>query len=541
MALLASGFLRSAERVPDRPALEVGGSVMSYAALRARAAAIGATIQRKTPRGGSPLTAVFAHRSSTAFAGLLGPLLAGRGYVPLNPTFPPGRTRWMLQHADCRSLVVDSKSEPQLDAVLDGIYSPLLIILPDREDVGSLARRWPLHTVIGARDLEPAEACADQPAAAHDIAQLFFTSSSTGIPNGVMVTHTNVTHFVNAMVARYDIGEDDRFSQLFDHTSDLSVFDMFVAWHRGACVCCPPTSALLNPDKFIRDARLTVWFAVPSLGVLIQRLGGLRRGRYPSLRWSLFSGEALPTDLATAWVNAAPRSVLENLYGLNELTVACSMYRWDPARSPAECRLGVVPIGRPAPGMEALVVDETLREVPPGTAGELLMTGPQRTPGYWRNPEVTSRAHVRPADRQAIFYRTGDRVIRPLGDGPLTYLGRLDHQIKVSGYRVELGEVEATLRDEPGVKAAVAIGWPTTSTGAAGIVAFLTGHDIDAAAIRSSLKTKLQAHAVPHTIRVLSEIPHTQQGHIDRAALVSRLEASPIERPQFTSTNRGVA
>jgi amino acid adenylation domain-containing protein len=525
MTLLASGFLRSAERAPDRPALEVGGATLTYAELRAKAAAIGATVQRRTPSGGSQMTAVFAHRSSTAFTGLLGTLLAGRGYVPLNPTFPPGRTRWMLQHADCRSLVVDSKSEPQLDVVLDGIYHPLLIIVPDRRDVGPLARRWPLHTVIGASDLEPASACADRSASPDDIAQLIFTSSSTGIPNGVTVTHRNVTHFVNAMVARYDIAADDRFSQLFDHTSDLSVFDMFVPWHQGACVCCPPTSALLNPDKFIRDARLTVWFSVPSLGVFVQRLGVLRRGRYPTLRWSLFSGEPLPTDLATAWVNAAPRSVLENLYGPTELTVACSMYRWDPATSPGECRLGVVPIGRPAPGMEALVVDETLREVRPGTAGELLMTGPQRTPGYWRNPEATSRAHVWSPERHAFFYRTGDRVFRPIDDGPLTYLGRLDHQIKVSGYRVELGEVEATLRDEPGVEAAVAVGWPTTATGAAGIVAFLKGNDIDATAIRSSLKTKLQSYAVPHTIRILSEMPHNQNGIVDRQALLSRLEA----------------
>jgi non-ribosomal peptide synthetase component F len=379
--------------------------------------------------------------------------------------------------------------------------------------------------VIAAGTLEPAEACADRSGSANDIAQLFFTPSSTGIPNGVTVTHTNVAHFVNAMVARYDIAEDDRFSQMFDHTCDLSVFDMFVAWHEGACVCCPQASVLLNPDKFIRDAKLTVWFSVPSLGVLMQRLGVLRRNRYPSLRWSLFSGEPLPTDLATTWLNAAPRSVLENLYGPTELTVACSMYRWDPARSPGECRLGVVPIGQPAPGMEGLVVDDVLREVPPGTAGELIMTGPQRTPGYWRNPQLTSRAHVRPKERQATFYRTGDRVIRPLDNGPLTYLGRLDDQIKVSGYRVELGEVEATLRDEPGVEAAVAVGWPTTPTGAAGIVAFLKGSDIDATAIRSSLKAKLQTYAVPHTIRVLSELPYHQNGKVDRQALLSRLEA----------------
>jgi amino acid adenylation domain-containing protein len=431
----------------------------------------------------------------------------------------------MLQHADCRSLVVDSKSEPQLDIVLDGIHAPLLIILPDRKDVGALAKRWPTHTVIGAHELEPPDALKCLPQSPEDIAYLLFTSGSTGIPKGVMVAHRNVTHFVDAMAVRYGVTEGDRFSQMFDHTVDLSVFDMFVAWQNGACVCCPPERVLLNPDKFIRDAKVTVWFSVPTVGVLMKRLGVLREGRYPSLRWSLFCGEPLPGDLADAWVKAAPLSVLENLYGPTELTVACSMYRWDPKRSPAESRLGIVPIGRPAPGMEALVVDEELREVPPGTAGELLMAGPQRTSGYWRNAEATARAHVLPPGKASLFYRTGDRVFRPLDHGPITYVGRVDHQIKVSGHRVELGEVEATLRGEPGVEAAVAVGWPTSVTGAAGIVAFLTGTDIDATAIRSSLKAKLQAYAVPHTIRVLSELPHNRNGKVDRQALMSRLEA----------------
>jgi acyl-coenzyme A synthetase/AMP-(fatty) acid ligase len=175
--------------------------------------------------------------------------------------------------------------------------------------------------------------------------------------------------------------------------------------------------------------------------------------------------------------------------------------------------------------MDALVVDEKLREVPPGTAGELLMAGPQRTPGYWHDLAASQQSHVRPPHRPAFYYRTGDRVVRPIGDGPLTYLGRLDHQIKVSGHRVELGEVEATLCDEPGVEAAVAVGWPTTVTGAAGIVAFLTGSDIDATAIRSSLRSKLQAYAIPHTIRVVSELPYNENGHVDRQALMSRLEA----------------
>src|SRR5262249_5826857 len=150
-----------------------------------------------------------------------------------------------------------------------------------------------------------------------------------------------------------------------------------------------------NPDGFIREKELTVWFSVPSVGMLMDRFGVLRPGRYPSLRWSLFCGERLPVDLATRWASAAPQSTVENLYGPTELTVACTAYRWDPARSPAECSKGTVPIGYPLPGMEARIVSgNDLTEVPPGSVGELLVTGPQLTGGYWKDSAVTELAYV---------------------------------------------------------------------------------------------------------------------------------------------------
>lgn len=124
-----------------------------------------------------------------------------------------------------------------------------------------------------------------------------------------MVTHRNVTHFVGAMADRYGIAADDRFSQMFDLTFDLSVFDMFVAWQRGACVCCPSEKAVFNPSRFIREMQLTVWASVPSVGVLMKRLGSLKENSYPSLRLSVFCGEPLPVDLAMSWLDAAPGTV----------------------------------------------------------------------------------------------------------------------------------------------------------------------------------------------------------------------------------------
>jgi amino acid adenylation domain-containing protein len=354
---------------------------------------------------------------------------------------------------------------------------------------------------------------------------LLFTSGSTGVPKGVGVTHANATHFVDAVAERYDIVATDRLSQTFDTTFDLSVFDMFVAWQRSACVYCPSRPMLLNPDRFIRDHRLTVWFSVPTIGILMKRLGALVPGRYPSLRWSLFCGEPLPMEVAEAWAKAAPASTVENLYGPTELTVACTAYRWNPSGSPQECRAGVVPIGVPVNGMRARVVDDRLADVEIGGIGELLMAGPQRVHGYWRDDLATERAFVQLPGEPDVFYRTGDRVCRSVADGPLHYVGRVDHQIKVLGHRVELEEVETVLREQAGVQQAVAVGWPSTSVGTGGVVAFVIGKDIDTVAISLRLRQRLQTYAVPRAIHVLPAFPQNANGKVDRHALLDLLNA----------------
>jgi non-ribosomal peptide synthetase component F len=327
------------------------------------------------------------------------------------------------------------------------------------------------------------------------------------------------------MVRRYVITEHDRFSQTFDMTFDLSAFDMFVAWERGACVCCLPHKTLINPGRFIQDSRLTIWFSVPSVGTFMKRLDMLKPKMYPTLRWSLFCGEPLPAEVAEGWAEAAPQSVVENLYGPTELTIACTLYRWDREKSRRECEFGLVPIGEPYPGMEAIIVDDVMAEVPPGEEGELLMTGPQLSLGYWREAEKTAAAYVIPPSRNKVYYRTGDRVRKPVGNGPLVYLGRRDHQVKIQGHRVELGEVEAHLRREANVETAVALGWPITPSGAGGIVAFLGNTSLDTEAIRERLKAKLPGYAVPRQIHLLPELPLNANGKIDRRALLKILEA----------------
>lgn len=522
---LHAGFIAAAEARPDALALEVEGEKVTYATLRARASELACVLSERTPPGGEPLTAVFAQRSVTAFAGILAALFAGRGYVPLNLAFPAARTQSMLARSNARSLIVDAASAVHLDTILAGIEHRLLILLPDLVDVEPIARRWPNHLIVGASDLTVDGQYAASSTTPESIAYLLFTSGSTGVPKGVGVTHRNVTHFLAAMTERYSVKPSDRFSQMFDTTFDLSVFDLFLAWQAGACIVCPSEQALLNPDKYIQEAGLTVWASVPSVVGLMKRFGALKPGRYPRLRVSMFCGEALPVEYAAAWAVAAPATVLDNLYGPTELTVACTAYRWEGEKSKSQSLLNIVPIGDGLPGMSTMVVDETLCEVAPDSEGELLVGGPQVTPGYWKDDALTAASYVTPPGQEKVFFRTGDRVRRPIGAGPLRYLGRRDHQVKILGYRVELGEVESRLAEESGVHEAVAIPWPRTPSGAMGIVAFVVATHVDDSAVRRNLSATLPKYAVPHTVHFLRELPHNENGKIDRGALVRMLES----------------
>jgi amino acid adenylation domain-containing protein len=474
--------------------------------------------------GAVPLTAVFAYRSETAYAAVLGALMAGNGYVPLNRTFPIDRTRLMLERSMCRSVIVDAGSESQLEALLCSIASSMVIICPDLADVTELAAKLPAHRIIGADQLAEAELWSPVDVAADSIAYLLFTSGSTGQPKGVMVSHANVLHYVDCVTKRYSFTTNDRLSQTFDLTFDLSVHDMFVAWENGACLCCPSQKQLIKPGAFINDARLTAWFSVPSTAVFMRRFGVLKPDMYPGLRLSLFCGEALPVETVRQWALAAPNSVIENIYGPTELTIACTAYRWDSEKSPDESEQGVVPIGQPFDDMKALIVDEQLREIEDGTDGELLVTGPQLSLGYWQDEEKTRRAFVHLAGKDGIYYRTGDRVRRLAVDKPFVYLGRLDNQIKVLGHRVELGEVEAAIRQLSGLEGVVALGWPTTESGADGIEVFLETNGFNTKTLAMQLKEKLPVYMLPRDILVLDRFPLNANGKYDRKALQLILE-----------------
>jgi amino acid adenylation domain-containing protein len=511
---LASGFLASAAASPGRPALEIAGAAVSYDDLRLQAQAIASALMERAPPD-PPLTAVFASRGTSAYAAVLGALLRGHGYVPLQPRFPADRNRSILARSGCGAVVVDSASMDGAIEVLAGLSRRLMVVLPDCEPSRTERRRFAPHEAVGVAGCG---APLPEPSPA-DPAYLLFTSGSTGRPKGVLVRQANVRAFLNAVSARYDLEPEDRLSQLFDLTFDLSAFDLFAAWEHGACVCCPGPKELLNPSSFVRSARLTVWFSVPSVGMFLQRFHALRPGAFPSLRLSLFCGEALPAPLAAAWATAAPGSVVDNLYGPTEATIACTVHRFEPEGEPETA--GLVPIGSPFGSTRIRVVDEVLREVAPGEAGELAVSGPQVVEGYLDDAAATARAFVT-LPGLGPAYLTGDRV-RAGPDGELVFLGRLDTQIKVLGHRVELEEIEAVIREEAELDA-IAVGWPRTETGAAGIVAVVAGRNVDIGVLRERLSARLPDYMLPREVRVLSELPLNANGKRDRRAAAALLE-----------------
>jgi amino acid adenylation domain-containing protein len=524
---LADGFLRSLHRFPDRAALYADGVLWTYESLGRMAGGVAGAI-RNVDEDNNPLVGILAHRSVTAYAGVLGTLLAGKGYVPLNPKLPIGRLAKILLQSRTRTLIVGEEAAHLLDPLLQQIAHSIVVLYPTVEQAGMPRLGIGPHRLV-LFEKAPQDQSFIMPAASnHDtIAYLLFTSGSTGEPKGVPVRYGNVRSYVQYISRRYEVTEHDRFSQMFDLSFDLSVHDMLVCWERGACLYSVPEHAVMAPAKFIRDHQITMWFSVPSvIGVMLQ-LGMLKPGSLPSLRGSLFCGEPLPARYARAWQEAAPNSFVENVYGPTETTIAISHYRWDPDNSPQSCLNGIVPIGWIFEGQRTCIVPAG--ELHPAAnsdkIGELCLAGSQVTTGYWNAPDKTAKQFVRLPDKgEAVWYRTGD-LVKQDNEGCLYYLGRIDHQVKIMGHRVELQEVEGVLRDAAGTEQVASVAWPVKDGLARGIVAFIAGRpDRDAAELLQVCRERLPDYMVPKRICRIDALPLNLHGKTDRQQLIHLLE-----------------
>ena len=515
-------FRASAERYPARPALEVGGVTLTYSALERRAGSLARALRVEDTKG--PLVAFLAYRSIEAYTAVLGILAAGKGYVPLNPNFPATRSATMLTLSGCRTLVLAEEGVSAFEAVCEHLSGGVRVLCFPGVDVGRLRAAHPRHAFL---ELEEGDHRIDEvvvDAIDRDAtAYLLFTSGSTGVPKGVPVSHANVASYLDYVVPRYGFVPEDRFSQTFDMTFDLSVHDMFACWASGACLVAIPHASVMAPAKVIRDLRLTVWFSVPSVVMFMQRLRTLKAGGFPALRVSLFCGEPLLEDWADAWQGAAPNSIVENVYGPTEATIAISHYRWNPERAYNHCVNGIVPIGTIFPTQRGIVVEPDGVAVAPGTPGELWLGGAQVTSGYLGDPERTARQFVRHAANPGTWYRTGDLVVQD-ERGDLQYLGRVDQQVQIRGHRVELQEVDAAVRRAAGDASAISVAWPPGIGRADAVYAFLCAPpQTDTSAILARCADVLPSYMVPKAIFLVDRLPVNANGKIDRAALTRTL------------------
>ncbi len=527
---LISRFLKSVDRFPSHIALVVDGEGLTYLDLYRRASRIASAIIQHE-QDPLPLVGVLAHRSVTAYASILGALATGKGYVPLNPKFPIERTRWMLLLSGVRVVVVGKEAFAQLPELLSEVNRPLAIILPDVADAGGLVARFHQHRFVSSADLSDEDSFPFERAASPaNIAYLLFTSGSTGKPKGVPISQLNVCCYLRNVCERYDLNEHDRFSQGFDLTFDLSVHDLFLSWEHGGCLFCLPEKSVLAPAAFIRKHRLTVWFSVPSVIGIMAKLGVLQPNCFPFLKYSLFCGEPLPASYASLWQEAAPNSVVENLYGPTETTIAIAYYRWDRVTSPKECLNGIVPLGEIFAGQRFRIIDRDRNIVRTGDRGELCLSGSQVSRGYWKDPSKTEEQFIRLVGGEPDrWYRTGD-LVKQGESGCLHYLGRIDHQAKIRGYRVELQEIEAVLRRACATDEVVSVPWPLRDGNAAGVAAFISGvQALDRDYVLAYCRRFLPDFMIPREIYVLDLMPLNGNGKVDRKRLINLLEEADAE------------
>lgn len=517
-----AGFIDAATARPSHTALELGDARWSYAELRALSGAIAASLVEAGLGPGR--VGVFASRSLTAYAGSLAVFGAGAAHVALNPAHPAARSAAIVEQAALTTLLVGDEALDQLPALLAAAPGIRAVVAPETADLSALRAAWPDLVAIGAADLAPAP--LDTPAVAwDDLAYLVFTSGSTGRPKGVPISHGNLSAYMRNFRALAAPIAEDRVATTYELTFDIALHDMLMTWWSGATLCVVSARQLAAPARFIRKERITYWFSVASAAMLMEKQGTLRPGVFPLLRVSMLCGEPLPGRSAAQWAAAAPGSVLYNVYGPTETTMEMAFYAWDRERSLARCRRGVVPIGIPFDDHDHILLDASGDEIVGAGQGELLLRGPQVGAGYWQMPEKTAQTFVTLPGRDGTWYRTGDRIERD-EEGMYHFVSRIDFMVKLRGHRIELGEVEAALRDAAETSLVAVLPHPIVGGSAQGLVGFWSGGPpLAADALRRRLAERLPTAMIPDRLERIDEMPLNANRKIDRRALGALLEA----------------
>lgn len=420
--------------------------------------------------------------------------LEGRYYVPLNLQTPAERNKQMIRQAEIKTIIDSS------DVVSFSDY------------INIESKKIPSGEVNLLAATVPGEA----------LAYTLFTSGSTGVPKGVPITRNNLSAFVNSFLRiGLKTNENDKWLQMFDLTFDLSIFSYLIPLLQGACVYTIPKNQIKYNYiiKLLDDHHLTVALMIPSVIHFLHPYFNEIDNR--TLKYSLFCGEALPVDLAERWSACVPLADIFNFYGPTEATIFCTCYPFERGAT-NKTKNGILSVGKPMRRVRAIVVDDENDLVKDGVTGELCLSGSQITPGYLNSPmeNESSFFELSLADGSHRFYRTGDLCLIDR-EGDILFAGRLDSQIKINGFRVELSEIEFHARIFLAGMNVVALAymneWKTTEIGLV--------IESRAFAIRplvDYLTKKIPSYMIPATIRFESVLPLNKNGKTDKMDLLKR-------------------
>jgi amino acid adenylation domain-containing protein len=458
--------------------------------------------------------AVLLHKDADAIAVLLGILLLGAAYVPIDPRAPRLRIAQILEDCAPRAWIVASTTLSRLRASSPELCTevPEVLSLPEafagapREDSTldpSNDADWPTITI--------------QP---EDAAYILYTSGTTGQPKGVELSHRAATAFVDWAVSCFDLDESDRVASFAPLSFDLSIFDLFASLSAGAAALLVAQERLLRPKELVAwlsSREITILYAVPST---IERLvvdGQWRSSAVPSLKRVLYAGEPFPIPSLRTAMHALSSARFFNLFGPTETNV-CTYHAL--AEIPAE-EVTSVPIGIPCAHLDVELRDEDGNPVRPGEPGELYVAGPQLMTGYFGKPELSEQAFApsrMPGD-QRQFYRTGD-FAKQDELGRYWFLGRRDRLVKRRGYRLELGEIEAALRRHVAVREVVAYAERQSDTvRVVAVVTLREGATASPLMLKAHSGTCLPPYLVPDAVEIVAELPRTLTGKLDLLAL----------------------
>jgi len=506
--LLSDWLRRAAAATPDAPAIveqDRNGEdrVTSFRELFEQAASLAMRFVEHGVRKQDRIALVLP-KSTDAIVSVFASLLAGAVYVPIHPQWPKERIEATL--ADCGARLV-----------IEGDGSPPRIT--DRETGESIPWGAPdIHSDISGADSLPR-------ADAGDPALILFTSGSTGRPKGVVLSHRAVSAFVKWTAREFQINSADRIGCPSPLSFDLSTFDIFNMALGGATCVLVPEHIVWMPRflvQFVREARITCWYSVPSILAGMLEKGRMAQHDYPGLRVILFAGEVFRGADVARLVAAVPQAVCANLYGPTETNVV-TWYRVPRGFDGSQ----PLPIGQLCP-YSTVTVD--------ATSGELLAGGDSLMSGYWNRPEDTQRVFVSLEGKR--HYRTGDRVSRA-ANGNYLFLGRLDRQVKRRGFRIELGEIETALAGREDILEAAAVAVEDEKLGTT-IIAFVRARSDGAVTVieaKAHCARTLPLYIVPDHIVFLDAIPKGSRGKIDYIALSKLAEALDQVAPKNAAPN----